>query len=96
MSQGQFTLGVGCVNLGYAFQYLWDHNDLDADQLDRLKYIANRHGMRFLSGDGTDDWKIYDTGEGPIDPYCTVETGIRMLTGVFGSAFGDAMPCFAA
>jgi hypothetical protein len=65
-------------------------DDLDADELDRLKYIANDLGMRFLSGDGPDEWKIYDKGEGPIDPRRTVEIGMRILNGVFGSAFGDA------
>lgn len=65
-------------------------NGLDADQLDRLKYIANDLGMRFLSGDGPDEWKIYDKGEGPIDPHRTVEIGMRILNGIFGSAFGDA------
>ncbi|TKX45582.1 restriction endonuclease [Halorubrum sp. SD690R] len=64
--------------------------DLDTEQLDRLKYLANDLGMRFLSGDGPDEWKIYDKGEGAIDPHRTVEIGMRILNGIFGSAFGDA------
>ncbi|MBP1923662.1 hypothetical protein J2751_002707 [Halorubrum alkaliphilum] len=63
---------------------------LDDEQLDRLKYIANDLGMRFLLGDRPNEWKIYDKGEGPIDPHRTVEIGMRILNGVFGSAFGDA------
>ncbi|WP_283402365.1 restriction endonuclease [Halorubrum sp. DM2] len=64
--------------------------DVDGEQLDQLKYIADDLGMRFLGGNRDHEWKIYDKGNGPIDPHRTVEIGMRILNTIFGSAFGDA------
>ena len=64
--------------------------DVDGEQLNRLKYIADDLGMRFLVGDGEHEWKIYDKGDGTIDPHRTVAIGMRILNAVFGSSFGDA------